>query len=59
MKANLAFSQQLDERGTITVEYAILLALLSVGACVAIATLAALLMRLFSYQQALIALPFP
>jgi Flp pilus assembly pilin Flp len=53
------FSAQLDERGTVTVEYAIVLALLSVGACVAIATLAALLMRLFSYQQALIALPFP
>lgn len=52
---NLVF----DERGTVTVEYAILLALLSVGACTAIATLAALLIRLFSYQQALITLPFP
>jgi len=35
------------------------LALLSVGACTAIATLAALLARLFSYQQAMIGLPFP
>jgi Flp pilus assembly pilin Flp len=49
----------LDERGTVTVEYAILLVLLSVGACTAIATLAALLIRLFSFQQALITLPFP
>jgi Flp pilus assembly pilin Flp len=48
-----------DQRGAVTAEYAIVLALLSVGACLAIATLAALLIRLFSYQQALIALPFP
>lgn len=48
-----------DERGGVTAEYAIVLALLSVGACSAIATLAALLARLFAFQQALIALPFP
>jgi Flp pilus assembly pilin Flp len=48
-----------DQRGAVTVEYAVVLSLLSVGACLAIATLAALLLRLFSYQQALIALPFP
>jgi hypothetical protein len=42
-----------------TVEYVIVLALLSVGACTAIATLAALLIRLFAFQHALIALPFP
>lgn len=48
-----------NSNGTVTVEYAILLALLSVSACTAIATLAALLIRLFSYQQALLSLPFP
>jgi Flp pilus assembly pilin Flp len=48
-----------DQSGAVTVEYVVVLAALSVGACVAIATLAALLTRLFSYQQALIALPFP
>jgi len=59
MATALVCSVELDERGSVTVEYAIVLALLSVGACLAIATLAALLIRLFSYQQALIALPFP
>ena len=48
-----------DSNGTVTVEYAIVLALLSVGACTAIATVAALLMRLFWFQQALLSLPFP
>lgn len=43
----------------VTVEYAVVLALLSVGACLAIATLSALLIRLFAYQEALIALPVP
>jgi hypothetical protein len=43
----------------VTVEYAVVLALLSIGACLAIATLAALMVRLFAYQQALIGLPFP
>ena len=42
-----------------TLEYAVVIALLSVGACLSIATLAALMLRLFAYQQALIALPFP
>ena len=55
----LTHSLRGDQRGTVTVEYVIVLALLSVGACAAIATLAALLMRLFSLQHALIALPFP
>jgi Flp pilus assembly pilin Flp len=59
VKVISTFAKRLDERGTVTVEYAVLLALFSVGACVAIATLAALLLRLFLYQQALIALPFP
>jgi hypothetical protein len=48
-----------DESGGVTAEYVILLALLSIGACLAIATLAALLIRLFSFQQALLTLPFP
>lgn len=48
-----------DERGGVTAEYLIVLSLLSVGACTAIATLAALLIRLFSFQQALLTLPFP
>ena len=48
-----------DQRGTVTVEYVIVLVLLSVGVCTAIATLATLLLRLFSFQHAMIALPFP
>jgi len=48
-----------EQSGMVTVEYTIILTLLAVGACTAIATLAALLVRLFSFQQALIALPFP
>jgi Flp pilus assembly protein TadG len=48
-----------DLRGTVTVEYALVLALLCVGACLAIALLAALFTRLFLYQQALLLLPFP
>lgn len=52
-------SRAMDQRGTVTVEYAIVLALLSTGACLAIAALAALFVRLFSFQQALLGLPFP
>lgn len=48
-----------DQRGTVTVEYVIVLSLLSVGACAAVSVLAVMLMRLFAFQHALIALPFP
>jgi Flp pilus assembly protein TadG len=48
-----------DQRGTATVEYALVLALLCTGACLAIALLAPLFVRLFLYQQALLLLPFP
>jgi Flp pilus assembly protein TadG len=48
-----------DQRGTVFVEYAIVLSLLCLGACLAIAVLAALLTRVFMFQQALLLLPFP
>jgi hypothetical protein len=48
-----------DQRGTVFVEYALVLSLLCVGACLAIALLAALFTRLFLYQRALLLLPFP
>jgi len=48
-----------DQRGMVTVEYAIVLVLLSLGGCLAIATLGPLLQQLLAYQRALIALPFP
>lgn len=48
-----------DQRGLVFVEYAIALVLVCVGACLAIATCAALLVRLFLFQQAILILPFP
>jgi hypothetical protein len=49
----------LDARGTVTVEYVIVLSLVSVGASIAIMGLGTLLLELFRYQQALLVLPFP
>jgi Flp pilus assembly pilin Flp len=48
-----------DSRGTVMVEYVIVLCLVAVGAAVAIIALGTLLLELFRYQQALLVLPFP
>jgi Flp pilus assembly pilin Flp len=48
-----------DTRGTAMVEYVIVLSLVSVGAALAIIGLGSLLLGLFSYQQAMLLLPFP
>ena len=48
-----------DSHGTVTVEYVIVLCLVSVGASVAIIALGTLLLELFRYQHALLVLPFP
>jgi hypothetical protein len=46
-----------DARGVVSVEYAIVLCLVSAGAALAVIGLGALLLRLFHYQQALLLLP--
>ena len=48
-----------DSRGTVMVEYVIVLCLVAVGASVAIIALGTLLLELVRYQQALLVLPFP
>jgi hypothetical protein len=48
-----------DTRGTVMVEYVIVLALVSVGASLALIALGSLLLGLFDYQQAVLVLPFP
>ena len=48
-----------DERGLTTVEYVIVLVLVSVGASIAVIGLGALLLELFLYQRSLLLLPFP
>jgi hypothetical protein len=48
-----------DERGVATVEYVIVLCLVSVGASLAVIALGRLLLALFLYQQAVLLLPFP
>jgi Flp pilus assembly pilin Flp len=48
-----------DQRGTVTVEYVIVLCLVSIGAALAVIALGTLLLELFHYQQALLVLPFP
>lgn len=48
-----------DERGSVLVEYTIVLCLVAVGAVGALAACGVLLLRFFIYQQALLLLPFP
>jgi Flp pilus assembly pilin Flp len=48
-----------DARGVATVEYVIVLALVSVGASLSVIALGARLVELFRFQQALLLLPFP
>jgi Flp pilus assembly pilin Flp len=48
-----------DLRGAATVEYVIVLVLVSAGAALALVGLGALLLELFRFQQALLLLPFP
>jgi Flp pilus assembly pilin Flp len=48
-----------DQRGTVTVEYTIVTALIAVGVSLATAGLGVLLLDLFRYQQTLLLLPFP
>jgi hypothetical protein len=48
-----------DARGTVLVEYVIVLSLVSVGASLAVIALGALLLDLFRYQQCILVLPFP
>ena len=48
-----------DERGVVTVEYVIVLALVSVGAAIALIALGTLLLELFLYQRSLLLLPLP
>ncbi len=48
-----------DQRGSVTVEYTIVLCLVSLGASLAIIALGSVLLHLFRFQQALLALPFP
>lgn len=46
-------------RGAATLEYVIVLALVSVGASLSVLALGGLLLDLFRFQQALLLLPFP
>jgi Flp pilus assembly pilin Flp len=48
-----------DTRGTVMVEYVIVLALVSVGASLALIGLGTELLQLFRYQEAVLLLPFP
>lgn len=48
-----------DDRGVVTVEYVVVLAMVSVGAVAALAGLGLPLLNLFFYQQAVLLLPFP
>jgi Flp pilus assembly pilin Flp len=48
-----------DVRGTVMVEYALLLVLVALGLTAALIVCGRLLLRLFLYQQALVLLPFP
>jgi Flp pilus assembly pilin Flp len=48
-----------QEQGAATVEYLIVLCLVSLGASLAVIALGTRLLELFLYQQALLVLPFP
>lgn len=48
-----------DERGVATVEYAIVLALVSAGASIAVIALGELLLDTFLYQRLVLLLPIP
>jgi Flp pilus assembly pilin Flp len=48
-----------DERGSVLVEYTIVLGMVSVGTVVALVAAGSLLLRLYVYQQALLLLPVP
>ena len=48
-----------DERGTVVVEYVIVLALAAVGIVAAMTLAGALLLRLYIYQRHVLLLPFP
>jgi hypothetical protein len=48
-----------DQRGAVTVEYVIVLSLVSAGAATATIALGSVLLALFRYQQALLLLPIP
>jgi hypothetical protein len=45
--------------GSVSVEYVVVLSLVSVGAVVALVALGVPLLNLFLYQQAVLLLPFP
>jgi Flp pilus assembly pilin Flp len=48
-----------DSRGTVTVEYALLLALVAIGAAAALVSLGVPLIQLFVAQRAVLLLPIP
>lgn len=48
-----------DARGAASVEYVIALALVSLGASLAVIAAGALLLELFRFQRAVLLLPFP
>jgi Flp pilus assembly pilin Flp len=55
----VALIELADQRGSVLLEYAIVLCLVSVGAVSALVACGVLLLRFFLYQQALLLLPFP
>ena len=48
-----------DTAGSVTVEYVVVLSLVSVGVVAALAALGVPLLNLYLYQQAVLLLPFP
>lgn len=48
-----------DQRGAATVEYVIVLALVTIGASLAIVGLGLLLLELYLFQQSVLLLPLP
>ena len=48
-----------DTAGSVSVEYVVVLSLVSVGAVAALAALGVPLLNLYLYQQAVLLLPFP
>ena len=48
-----------DERGLATVEYAMLLAVVTVGGAIAVLSLGVPFVKMFRFQQLILALPFP
>ena len=48
-----------DERGSVMVEYTVLLSVVAVGLCLALAALGVPLVRMYLSQQTWLLLPFP